>query len=83
MLTRKEKIMTEEEILELIKKNSDKSLNEIKRIIKSKMPLEQRSQFTFEDLLRFIAKFNEKEQNIENCYFNKNQLSKEVKGEER
>lgn len=75
--------MTEEEILVLIKKNSDKSLNEIKRIIKSKMPLEQRSQFTFEDLLRSIAKFNEKEQNIENCYFNKNQLSKEVKGEER
>lgn len=83
MLTRKEKIMTEEEILVLIKENSDKSLNEIKRIIKSKMPLEQRSQFTSEDLFRFIAKFNEKEQSKEKHYFNKNQLSKEVKGEER
>ena len=61
--------MTREErnkAIKIILNNRDKPLNEIKRMIKKEMPIEERTKFTSENLFRLITELNQAKQ--ENKY---------------
>lgn len=58
--------MTREErnkAIKIILNNRDKPLNEIKRMIKKEMPIEERTKFTSENLFRLITELNQEKQN--------------------
>ena len=50
--------MKKEEAIEIIERNKDKSLSEIKRILKEEMPKSQREVFTNEDFLNLITQWD-------------------------
>ncbi len=57
--------MTREErnkAIKIILNNRDKPLNEIKRMIKKEMPIEERTKFTSENLFRLITELNQAKQ---------------------
>lgn len=77
--------MTKEEAKEVILQNQDKSLNEIKRIIKKKMDIRQRTAFTSEHLFELILEINREKQNSKQIFSNIQKNNKTIKkeGEER
>ncbi len=76
--------MTREEAIEIIRKNKDKPLNEIKRIIKRKMPIEKRIAFTSEHLFELIAEMDQFDK-TKKTSVNSKQIKKgrKIEGEER
>ncbi len=57
--------MTREErnkAIKIILNHRDKPLNEIKRMIKKEMPIEERTKFTSENLFRLITELNQAKQ---------------------
>lgn len=73
--------MKKEEAIEIIERNKDKSLNEIKRILKEEMPKSQREVFTNEDFLKLITQWdNTKKINTERLRQNN---TKKIEREER
>ena len=76
--------MTREEAIEMIRKNKDKPLNEIKRIIKRKMPIEKKTAFTSEHLFQLIAEMNQFDK-TKKTSVNSKQIKKgrKIEGEER
>lgn len=57
--------MTREErnkAIKIILNNRDKPLNEIKRMTKKEMPIEERTKFTSENLFRLITELNQAKQ---------------------
>lgn len=71
--------MTREEEKQIIRQNQDKPLNEIKRILKNKMTMEQRTEFTTDHFFQLIIEVHQEDSNK-----NKNiNNTRKVKGEER
>ena len=58
---------TKEEMKRIIRENQDKTLNELKNMIKSKLSKEEREKFTFDDLMQLISEINQEREkrNIE------------------
>ena len=76
--------MTKEEKKKIIRENQDKSLNELKRIIKSNLPKGEREKFTFDELMQLITEINqEREKDIQKVSSNKSKNIREIEGEER
>ena len=76
--------MTKKEAIAIIQKNKYKPINEIKRIIKRKMPIEQRTKFTSEHLFQLITEMNQLDQKEKASVKKKGARSrKEIEGEER
>ena len=77
--------MTREErnkAIKIILNNRDKPLNEIKRMIKEEMPIEERTKFTSENLFRLITELNQAKQ--ENNTVSKGTRNTiKIEGEER
>ncbi len=77
--------MTREErnkAIKIILNNRDKPLNEIKRMIKKEMPIEERTKFTSENLFRLITELNQAKQ--ENNTVSKGTRNTiKIEGEER
>ena len=48
--------------IKIILNNRDKPLNEIKRMIKKEIPIEERTKFTSENLFRLITELNQAKQ---------------------
>ena len=73
--------MKKEEAIEIIERNKDKSLSEIKRILKEEMPKSQREVFTNEDFLNLITQWdNAKKMNTQRI---RQKNIKKIEGEER
>ena len=76
--------MTKEEKKKIIRENQDKSLNELKRIIKSNLQKGEREKFTFDELMQLITEINqEREKDIQKVSSNKSKNIREIEGEER
>ena len=76
--------MTREEAIEIIRKNKDKPLNEIKRIIKRKMPIEKRIAFTSEHLFELIAEMDQFDKTKKTSVNSKKKKKgRKIEGEER
>ena len=50
---------TKEKMKRIIRENPDKTLNELKNMIKNKLPEGEREKFTFDDLKELISEINE------------------------
>ena len=48
-----------EKMKKIIRENPDKTLNELKNMVKDILPNEEREQFTFEDLTKLISEINQ------------------------
>ena len=76
--------MTIEEKKKIILDNQDKSLNELKRLIKNHMTKEEREVFTFNDLMQLIAEINqEREKEIQKVSSKRPKNIRRMEGEER
>ena len=70
--------MTKKKIKKIIRKNQDKSLNELKRMIKAVMPQNKRKDFTFDELRELIIEVNqEREEEIKK--YNKHQVTRNTR----
>ena len=69
----------------IIRKNQDKSLNELKRILKNNMEdKEQREKFSFDDLTKLISEINqERENQIQKVSSKISKNTRKIEGEER
>lgn len=69
----------------IIRKNQDKSLNELKRILKNNMEdKEQREKFSFDDLMELISEINqEREKEIQKVSSKISKNTRKIEGEER
>lgn len=65
--------------IKIILNNRDKTLNEIKRMIKKEMPIEERTKFTSEKLFQLITESNKMEHNTHREI----KSTKKIEGEER
>lgn len=74
-LTREER----DKLIEIILNNQDKTLNEIKGIIKREMSIEERTKFTGEQLFQLITELNKMEHNTHGEI----KSTKKIEGEER
>ena len=79
---------TREEMKRIIRENQDKTLNELKNMIKSKLPKEEREKFTFNDLMELISEINqerekEKEEKMQKVSFRRTNRARNIEGEER
>ncbi len=78
------KEMTKEEAIQIILNNQHKSLNEIKRIIKRKMSIQQRTKFTSEHLFLLISEANQrKEEEKKTLKKGRTKNIRKIEGEER
>ena len=77
--------MTKEEMKKIIRKNQDKSLNELKRTLKNNMEdKEQREKFSFDDLMELISEINqEREKEIQKVSSKISKNTRKIEGEER
>ena len=50
---------TKEKMKRIIRENQDKTLNELKRMIKNKLPEGEREKFTFDNLKELISEINQ------------------------
>ena len=76
--------MTKEEAIEIIRENQHKPLNEIKRILKRKMSMKERTKFTSEHLFQLIAEMNQKQEDEEKVFHKgKTKNARNREGEER
>ena len=76
--------MTKEEKKKIIRENQDKSLNELKTIIKSNLQKGEREKFTFDELMQLITEINqEREKDIQKVSSNKSKNIREIEGEKR
>ena len=77
--------MTKEEMKKIIRENQDKSLNELKRILKNNMEdKEQREKFSFDDLMELISEINqEREKEIQKVSSKISKNTRKIEGEER
>ena len=69
----------------IIRKNQDKSLNELKRTLKNNMEdKEQREKFSFDDLMELISEINqEREKEIQKVSSKISKNTRKIEGEER
>ena len=75
----------------IIRENQDKSLNELKRVLKNNMEdKEQREKFSFDDLTKLISEINQERENQIQKVFPKKmnssrrtQNTRNIEGEER
>ena len=72
----------------IIRENQDKTLNELKRMIKNKLPEGEREKFTFDDLKELISEINqerekEKEETMQKVSFRRTNRARNIEGEER
>lgn len=75
---------TREEMKRIIQENQDKTLNELKNLIKSKLPKEEREKFTFDDLTQLISEINqEREKEMQKASFRRTKNTRSIEGEER
>ena len=79
---------TREEMKRIIRENQDKPLNELKRMIKNKLPEGEREKFTFNDLMELISEINqerekEKEEKMQKVSFRRTNRARNIEGEER
>ena len=79
-----------EEMKKIIQENQDKTLNELKNMIKSKLPKDKRERFTFNHLMQLISEINqerEKDRQVsfrqKKGYFRRIKNTKNIEGEER
>ena len=76
--------MTTEEKKKIILDNQDKSLNELKRMIKNHMSKEERETFTFNDLMQLITEINqERDKEIQKVSSKRPKNIRRIEGEER
>jgi len=76
--------MTKEEKKKIIWENQDKSLNELKRMLKSNMDQKEREKFTFNDLMQLISEINqEREKEIQKVSSIRPKSIRNIEGEER
>ena len=77
--------MTKEEMKKIIRENQDKSLNELKRVLKNNMEdKEQREKFSFDDLMELISEINqEREKEIQKVSSKISKNTRKIEGEER
>ena len=75
---------TREEMKRIIRDNQDKTLNELKNMIKSKLPKEEREKFTFNDLMELISEINqEREKEMQKISSRRTKNTRKIEGEER
>ena len=75
---------TREEMKRIIRENQDKTLNELKNMIKSKLPKEEREKFTFNDLMELISEINqEREKEMQKISSRRTKNTRKIEGEER
>ena len=75
---------TKEEMKRIIRENQDKTLNELKNMIKSKLSKEEREKFTFDDLMQLISEINqEREKEMQKVSFRRTKSIRNIEGEER
>lgn len=75
---------TKEEMKRIIRENQDKTLNELKNMIKSKLSKEEREKFTFDDLMQLISEINqEREKEMQKVSFGRTKSIRNIEGEER
>lgn len=69
----------------IIRENQDKSLNELKRVLKNNMEdKEQREKFSFDDLMELISEINqEREKEIQKVSSKISKNTRKIEGEER
>ena len=79
-----------EKMKRIIRENPDKTLNELKNMVKDILPNEEREQFTFEDLTKLISEINQERENQIQKVFPKKmnssrrtQNTRNIEGEER
>ena len=76
--------MTKEEAKKLIRNNQGKSLNELKRMLKSHMLKEEREKFTFNHLMQLITEVNqERENEVQKLNSKRPKNTRKIEGEER
>ena len=76
--------MTTEEKKKIILDNQDKSLNELKRMIKNHMSKEERETFTFNDLMQLITEINqERDKEFQKVSSKRPKNIRRIEGEER
>lgn len=79
---------TREEMKRIIRENQDKPLNELKRMIKNKLPEGEREKFTFDDLKELISEINQErkkqeEKRMQEVSFRRTSRTRNIEGEER
>lgn len=75
---------TREKMKRIIRDNQDKTLNELKNMIKSKLPKEEREKFTFNDLMELISEINqEREKEMQKISSRRTKNTRKIEGEER
>ena len=77
-----------EEMKRIIRENPDKTLNELKNMIKGILPKGEREEFTFNDLTELISEINqerkkEEEKRMQKVSFRRNNSTRNREGEER
>ena len=76
--------MTDEKKKKIIQENPDKTLNELKRIIKNSMTEKERQEFTFNELVRLITEMNKEREEQEKRVSSKRfRNTRNIEGEER
>lgn len=79
---------TREEMKRIIRENPDKTLNELKNMIKNKLPEGEREKFTFDDLKELISEINQErkkqeEKRMQEVSFRRTSRTRNIEGEER
>ena len=75
---------TREKVKRIIQANQVKTLNELKNMIKSKLPKEEREKFTFNDLMELISEINqEREKEMQKISSRRTKNTRKIEGEER
>lgn len=77
-----------EEMKRIIRENPEKTLNELKNMIKGILPKGEREKFTFNDLMELISEINqerekEKEEKMQKVSFKRTNRARNIEGEER
>ena len=79
-----------EKMKRIIRENPDKTLNELKNMVKDILPNEEREKFTFDDLTKLISEINQERENQIQKVFPKKmnssrrtQNTRNIEGEER
>ena len=79
---------TKEKMKRIIRENPDKTLNELKNMIKNKLPEGEREKFTFDDLKELISEINQErkkqeEKRMQEVSFRRTSRTRNIEGEER
>ena len=76
--------MTKQEAKKVIIENQDKTLNELKRMIKKNMTQEQREKFTYDNLIQLITEINqERQKETQKVSPKKTRNTRKIEGEGR